>query len=94
MFDYYKHHTMEVAASPDTIHTGRCYFGGVIIETDKTADVVFTVSDGVTEIIKFLVVGTEDSDSLILPYPIELTTSMVITLSGANSKCVVLWRAY
>lgn len=94
MFDYYKFHTMEVAATPDTIHTGKCYFGGVIIETDKANDVVFTVSDAATEIIKFLVIGAEDSKSLILPIPIELTTSMIITLSGAASKCVVLWRAY
>ena len=93
-FDYMKAYPMEVADSPDTIHTGKCYFGGVVVETNKTDDVVFTVSDGASELLKFLVVGTEDSDDFMLPIPWELTTSMIITLSGTGSKCVVSWRAY
>lgn len=88
-----QYYPMEVAASPDTIYTGPCKFYGLIIETDLTNDVAATVNDGAggAEVVTFKCPGTDDSRSLLLPYPIQLTTGLEIALSGTGSRVVVLW---
>lgn len=85
------YHTMEVAASPDTVHTGKCFFHGFIVETNGTNDVTVVISDNTTEIITYIVTGTNDSGQLLLPKPIPITTSLVVALSGTASRVVVLW---
>lgn len=86
-------HTMEVAASPDTIHAGPTYLWGFLVETDKTNDVTVVLSDGATEIITYIVTGTNDSASVVLPRPILFNTSLVVSLAGTASRVVVLWSA-
>ena len=85
------YHTMEVAASPDTINTGVTHLWGFIVETDKTNDVTVVLSDGSTEVITYIVTGTTDSANVMFPKPIRFGTSLVVTLTGTASRVVVLW---
>jgi hypothetical protein len=84
-------HTMEVADSPDTVHTGTCHLWGFLVETDKTNDVTVVLSDGSTEIITYIVTGTTDSANVMFPKPIKMSTSLVVALAGTASRVVVLW---
>lgn len=84
-------YAMEVAATPDTINTGKTHLWGFLVETDKTNDVTVVLSDGGTEIITYNVVGTEDSANVMFPKPILFSTSLVVALSGTSSRVVVLW---
>lgn len=84
-------HTMEVAASPDTINTGVTHLWGFLVETDKTNDVTVVLSDGATEIITYIVTGTNDSADVMFPKPIKFSTSLVVALTGTASRVVVLW---
>jgi hypothetical protein len=84
-------HTMEVAATPDTVNTGVTHLWGFLVETDKTNDATVVLKDGETEIITYNVVGTEDSAHVTFPMPIRFSTSLVVELTGTGSRVVVLW---
>lgn len=86
-----KAHTMEVAASPDTINTGVTHLWGFLVETDKTNDVTVVLKDSTTEIITYIVTGTTDSAHVMFPKPIRFGTSLVVELAGTASRVVVLW---
>lgn len=90
--DVVYYHTMEVAASPDTIFTGRAKLWGFAIETDKTNDVTTVMSDGTTEIVTYICTGTKDSCVVWFEKPISIATSLVVTLAGTASRVVYFWQ--
>ena len=87
------YHPMEVAASPDTIHTGPCKLHGFTVQTDGTADVTVIIKDGASgdEVITYIVTGTLDSKDVPFHPPIQLTVGLEVSLSGTASRIVVRW---
>jgi len=85
-------HSMEVADTPDTIHTGKCKVGGFHVETDKTNDVTVVLKDGTIELITHITTGTKDSEIVAFPGWVQCTTSLIVTLAGTASRVTVFWK--
>lgn len=90
--EYADYHTMEVAASPDTVTSVATCLYGFAVETDQTNDVTLVISDGSTEVLTYIVTGTTDSFVHEFTVPVMLRHGLTITLTGTASRCVVLYR--
>jgi hypothetical protein len=86
-----KYHTIEVAASPDTITALPARLHGFAAETDKTNDCTVVISDGATQILTYIVTGNKDSFIHSFPTPIHCESGLVVTLEGTASRAVFFY---
>lgn len=86
-------HYISTPATDQTVVSGNGFLHGLIVNTDGTNNATLTIKDGAAIIAVLSVPGANRTGSVIFAAGVRFGTSLVYTLSGANSTATVLHAA-
>lgn len=88
--------SVTTADGETTVLSGRGFFCGFVLNSDRTNDADINVYDGSAstgkKLVQFKLPGDNDARAVVFPFAVRFTTSLTVVVTGSDAEAFVYFK--